>query len=175
MSPTLSHCCLANIRFVLAEMADEVNTFRARLRGAWIRRATRIISLHPLTPKIIEASQNFRDPEWARRERGFHEASVNAINSLIRKYNMVAPSSVRKAITNIEDELSYCYRDCASLIREELERRVKAGLGGGARAHEVKLAGEAPKGKLMPEQEAVRETMMSAFRRLVREVVGSKS
>lgn len=92
------------------------------------------------------------------------------LNSLIRKYNMVAPSPVRMGVTSVETELAGCYRDCSSLIKEELQRRVKAGLV--PTRLDVKYAREGMdiKGKTAKEEAAVKETMLSAFRRLVREV-----
>lgn len=51
------------------EMRGELDGFRARLRQAWIRRATRILSLQPITPSVIAAAGDFRDKEWEERER----------------------------------------------------------------------------------------------------------
>lgn len=154
-------------------MRDDMNGFRARLREAWIRRATRMISLQPITPSIIRDAGEYRDPEWEARERAYHEKSVINLNSLIRKYNVVAPPSARSPVTSVESELAGCYRDCAPLIRQELERRAQAGYG--AATYKVKQgSADGPTGKTAPEQSAVRETMLSAFRRLVREVIGKK-
>ena len=156
------------------EMRDDLQSFRARLRAAWIRRATRMISLQPITPSVIADCGDFRDPEWEAREEGYHERTVAELNNLIRRYNIVAPASVRANLTTPEAELKACYRDCEGLIREELQRRVKMGLEPPVQ-HKLKLGKEdGPKGKTAEEEAAVRETMLSAFRRLVKEVFAKK-
>jgi hypothetical protein len=73
----------------------------------------------------------------------------------------------------VESELDGCYRDCGALIKEELERRVKAGLAG-PEWQPTSLPGAVINGKTGQEEAAVRETMLSAFRRLVREVLAKK-
>lgn len=151
------------------EMRDDLNGFRARLRSAWIRRATRSLCLQPVTPAVIASAHDYRDAEWEKRELGYHERTVDAVNQLIRRYNVVAPPAVRAGLVSVQSELDGCYRDCGPLIKEELERRVKAGLAG-PEWQPVDLGGGLVRGKSGPEEPAVRETMLSAFRRLVREV-----
>lgn len=149
-------------------MRDDLNGFRARLRASWIRRATRTLCLQPVTPAVIASAHEYRDVEWEKRELGYHERTVDAVNQLIRRYNVVAPPSVRAGLVSVASELDGCYRDCGPLIKEELERRVKAGLAS-PEWQPTSLPGREVRGKSGPEEPAVRETMLSAFRRLVRE------
>lgn len=134
-----------------------------------------MLSLQPLTPSVIESSKDFRDPEWEARERGYHEKSVTNLNSLIRKYNVVAPPSARAPVTTVASELKLCYNECAALIKQELEKRAKEGPGS---ARPVLAKGgptSGPKGRTEEEQDAVKETMLSAFRRFVKETFSSNS
>lgn len=155
------------------EMRDDLNGFRARLRASWIRRATRSLCLQPVTPSVIAGASEYRDIEWEKRELGYHQRTVDAVNQLIRRYNVVAPPAVRAGLVSVESELDGCYRDCGALIKEELERRVKAGLAG-PEWQPTSLPGAVINGKTGQEEAAVRETMLSAFRRLVREVLAKK-
>jgi DnaJ family protein C protein 28 len=157
------------------EMRDEMNGFRARLRETWIRRATRMLSLQPITPSVIGECGEYRDSEWTARERGYHDTAVKNINNLIRKYNIVAPPTARALFTTVELELAACYKDCQPLIKEELERRVRAGMGTPRGAGVIQGPLRGPKGRIEAEEGAVKESMLSAFRRFVREVVGSKA
>jgi hypothetical protein len=156
------------------EMRTELDGFRARLRATWIRRATRILSLQPLTSSVIEGSGQFRDEDWATRERAYHESAVAGVNSMIRKYNMVAPQSVRMSITSVDAELSLCYKDCENLIKEELKRRSEAGLSGSVPSMPQQKKQRDTQGRMMEEQTAVRETMLSALRRLTRDVFSKR-
>lgn len=151
------------------EMRDDVNAFRLRLRQAWLRRATRMLSLQPLTPSIIAQSGDYRDPEWEARERDYHEISVRNLNSLIRKYNVVAPPTARAPVTSVEIELAACYRECASLLKQELEKRALEGPGAVRVTSATGGPRRGPKGRTEEEQDAVKETMLSAFRRFVKE------
>lgn len=155
------------------EMTDDVNAFRLRLRQAWIRRAIRMLSLQPLTPSVIANSGAYRDKEWEERERGYHDASVKNLNSLIRKYNVVAPPTVRASVTSVETELASCYRECAALIKQELEKRAKEGAPAPRPLTASMGTKSGPKGRTEAEQDAVRETMLSAFRRFVKETFSS--
>lgn len=156
------------------EMRDDQNAFRLRLRQAWTRRAIRMLSLQPLTPSVIESSGEYRDPEWEERERGYHEKSVANLNSLIRKYNVVAPPSARAPVTSVELELKACFEECAALIKTELEKRAKEGPGAARQLSAKGGPKSGPKGRTEEEQDAVKETMLSAFRRFVKDTFSSK-
>lgn len=41
-----------------------------------------------------EILDGWTDPHWEAKERGYHEASVRALNETIRKYNVIAPYHV---------------------------------------------------------------------------------
>lgn len=157
------------------EVREETQVFRARLRESWVRRALRMISLGPITPAVIEQAGDFRDKEWEARERSYWDVSLKNVNELVRKYNIVAPASVRMPLLTVELELLGAYRDCTPILQDELQRRVKAGLG--SSTLQIK---QGPKGDLVGklaagEEPAVKETMLSAMRRLVRDLVTERN
>lgn len=133
-----------------------------------------MLSLQPLTPSIINASADYRDPEWEARERSYHDISVKNLNENIRKYNVVAPPSTRVPITSVKIELEACYRETASLLKAELEKRALEGPGVARLTNATQGIKSGPKGKTEKEQDAVRESMLSAFRRFVKDSFGSK-
>lgn len=52
-----------------AELATELNDFRTSLGQAWIRRATRMLSLEGVNKSSVREAQTYRDQEWIDRER----------------------------------------------------------------------------------------------------------
>lgn len=129
----------------------ETNEWRDRIIDSWVRRASRMIlssshlrrGLEGLTVdaaasfanvkearlsdgqrKLIKLVEQYRDAEWVARERDYHEASLKEVNNIIRKYNVVAPQSVRKGLLTRERELQRTYEE--SRIR--LIRRLSDGL-----------------------------------------------
>ena len=50
----------------------------------------------------------------------YHEHALNEVNSLIRKYNNVAPYAVRKPYIQLRPELERCFEVTAPRIIEEL-------------------------------------------------------
>jgi DnaJ homolog subfamily C member 28 len=107
-------------------MESSIATFRNILQSAWIRRATRSLPLShgydPSFPFRLTASylSNLRDVEWEERERGYHEHAIGEVNSFIRKYNGIAPYTVRRGLLTREDELKRCYEGSGERILEEL-------------------------------------------------------
>lgn len=63
------------------------------------------------------------DHEWEQKERGFHEAAIEDINSLVRKYNGIAPYAVRRPYHNVKGELELCYEKSGEALLEQLKQR----------------------------------------------------
>lgn len=63
------------------------------------------------------------DHEWEQKERGFHEAAIGEINSLVRKYNGIAPYSVRRPFHNVKGELELCYEKSGEALLDQLKQR----------------------------------------------------
>lgn len=81
-------------------------------------------SLASLTVEQISA---FRDKEWEDRERGYHNTALEEVNSLVRKYNGMAPYAVRRGHYGLEAELDKAYRESAEDILTGIAERLKAG------------------------------------------------
>lgn len=68
-----------------------------------------------------------RDSEWEARERAYHETAIAELNSLVRRYNGVAPYTVRRTFLEREAELAQVYRESAEGIVLGVRGRLKSG------------------------------------------------
>ena len=57
----------------------------------------------------LEELRAMRDFEWEQRERSYHDAAIDEVNSLVRKYNNVAPYAVRRPYLTLDAELQKAY------------------------------------------------------------------
>ncbi|KAG2073545.1 hypothetical protein BDR04DRAFT_1010276 [Suillus decipiens] len=110
------------------ELETAVNSFRDVLRQSWTRRAIRTLTmLQPaaMLPSLsLGNATSLRDREWEERERSYHDTAVAELNSLVRKYNALAPYSVRRPYYSREAELAKAYQDCGDdILRGISERR----------------------------------------------------
>ncbi|KAG2369750.1 hypothetical protein BDR07DRAFT_1267006 [Suillus spraguei] len=110
------------------ELETAVNSFRNVLRQSWTRRAIRTLTmLQPaaMLPSLsLGKATSLRDREWEERERSYHDTAVAELNSLVRKYNALAPYSVRRPYHSREAELAKAYQDCGDdILRGISERR----------------------------------------------------
>jgi DnaJ homolog subfamily C member 28 len=104
-----------------------LTSFREILRQSWTRRALRTLTLsrpnsllHTLTLTDITA---LRDHEWEARERSYHDKAVEDINSLVRKYNGLAPYAVRRPYYVRDVELEKAYEDTGLVILRGIKER----------------------------------------------------
>lgn len=105
-----------------------MNSFRDVLRQSWTRRAIRTLTmLQPaaaLPSLSLGSVTSLRDREWEERECSYHDTAVAELNSLVRKYNALAPYSVRRPYHSREAELAKAYQDCGDdILRGISERR----------------------------------------------------
>lgn len=114
---------------VQGELDAAIYSFREILRQSWIRQAVRNLTtnnppalLHTFTLQDIKV---FRDPEWEQRERSYHEVVLKEVNSLVRKYNGVAPYAVRRPFYVRDVEMERVLEACAEDISRELAERAK--------------------------------------------------
>ncbi|KAG2757554.1 hypothetical protein P692DRAFT_20712154 [Suillus brevipes Sb2] len=112
---------------VQIELESAVNSFRDVLRQSWTRRAIRTLTmLQPaaMLPSLSLGSvTSLRDSEWEERERAYHDIAVAELNSLVRKYNALAPYSVRRPYYSREAELAKAYQDCGDDILRGISKR----------------------------------------------------
>ena len=109
------------------ELEAAADTFRSVLKQSWVRRAVRMLTLsrQPLRELSLANAQALRDREWEAREKTFHESALAEVNTLVRKYNALAPYAVRKAYYVRDVELSRAYEEGAEDIIRELAGRFR--------------------------------------------------
>jgi DnaJ homolog subfamily C member 28 len=138
------------IRFIFtlrSELDASVNTFREILQSAWIRRATRMLSASYnydpvyLSSLTEEKLSQMRDSEWEHKERAYHEHAVAEINSQVRRYNGLAPYSVRRGLHTVEGELARCYAKSGRLILDALKTDPKSAVHGNSKTYTSELGG----------------------------------
>ncbi|KAL4251118.1 hypothetical protein ABKN59_005635 [Abortiporus biennis] len=121
---------------IQGELETAVNTFRDTLRQSWTRRAIRMLTIshHPslLTNLALSDVTSLRDQEWETRERPYHESAMEEINSLVRKYNGLAPYAVRRAYYMTNVELEKAYKDSGEGILLGIEERIRARASSGS-------------------------------------------
>jgi DnaJ family protein C protein 28 len=71
-----------------------------------------------------------RDAGWAAREAGYHAHAVGELNALVRKYNGLAPATVRRGYYSVDAELDRAYDAAADEVLEGLRARVAGEEGG---------------------------------------------
>ncbi|KAK0499522.1 hypothetical protein EDD18DRAFT_1151513 [Armillaria luteobubalina] len=117
------------------ELDTAVQSFRELLRQSWIRQTLRNLTTNHPAQILIQFNlsdvKGHRDPDWEMRERAYHDAAVEEVNALVRKYNGLAPYSVRRPYYNRSVEIGMLYEDCAGEIMQQLAERVKGVQGSG--------------------------------------------
>lgn len=116
------------------ELDSAVNAFRGALEESWVRTASRGISSSLYPPSTGKPSlpslgwiEKYRDRAWEEKELGYHNAAVGELNSLVRKYNGMAPYPVRRPPYSVDVERERVYKECAEKIMEVLRQRGKEG------------------------------------------------
>ncbi|KAL5507779.1 hypothetical protein ACEPAH_5397 [Sanghuangporus vaninii] len=115
------------------EVESAISTFRSILRQAWTKRAVLALTSDPsrapssLLALTASDARQLRDPAWAAREASYHASALGEVNELVRRYNGVAPYSVRKPYFEREKELERCYAESAGDVVEGIRERVKKG------------------------------------------------
>ena len=68
-----------------------------------------------------------RDSEWEARERSYHDTALEEVNTLVRRYNGVAPYPVRRTYHDRQTELERAYKESGEDILRGVQERLKAG------------------------------------------------
>ncbi|KAL0571428.1 hypothetical protein V5O48_010544 [Marasmius crinis-equi] len=125
------------------ELDDAVTTFRELLRQSWTSRAIRNLTTdHPpqLLAKFTLADvKSYRDKVWEQRETSYHDRAIDEVNGLVRKYNGLAPYSVRRPYYTRSVEVMKAHEECAEDILQGVKERVRniAGTGNQAAVSKV--------------------------------------
>lgn len=140
---------------IQTELDSAVRNFRTNLASAWTRRALRNITLETPSVELFalaqrmtpESASGLRDPAWTQLESGYHAIAVRELNDLVRRYNALAPYTVRRGLHTIEDELERAYKSAGEAIVRELRERVARNTSGkGAALFDEDEAGAAKTG-----------------------------
>lgn len=112
---------------VQIELESAVNSFRETLRQSWTRHAVRMLTLSQPAATFPDLSltmvTTMRDREWENRECSYHNTAIAELNSLVRKYNAVAPYAVQRPYYAREVELKKAYEDCGEEILRAIKER----------------------------------------------------
>ena len=73
----------------------------------------------------LESIRAHRDPDWVNKEKSYHEMAVAELNSLVRKYNAMAPYAVRRPYYLREVEIGRLYDACAPDILQIIVERTQ--------------------------------------------------
>ena len=111
------------VKRYIIELEATVNAFRETLRRSWTRRAIRTLTMSQPVSLSSSTVTSLRDREWEERERYYHDAAIAELNSLVRKYNTVAPCAVRRAYYARDTELARAYHDCGEEILRGVDER----------------------------------------------------
>jgi hypothetical protein len=68
----------------------------------------------------------FRDPQWERTERAYHQIAIANLNSLTRSYNLMAPDMAKKPYFSLERELRACFAAVAPQVADAIKERALA-------------------------------------------------
>ncbi|THG93654.1 hypothetical protein EW145_g8319 [Phellinidium pouzarii] len=132
------------------ELEAAVSSFRAVLQESWTRRAIRMLTLNrratSLRTLTVADAGALRDPEWEAREASYQDAAIAEVNSLVRRYNGVAPYAVRRPLHLRDKELERAYRESAEKIVKGVQERLRdgaldTGLAAGGYGDEESTAG----------------------------------
>ncbi|KAH7916241.1 hypothetical protein BJ138DRAFT_995992 [Hygrophoropsis aurantiaca] len=119
---------------VQIELESAANSFREVVKQSWTRRAIRRLTMSQpaaLLPELSLADvTSTGDREWEERERAYHDIAIADLNSLVRKYNGLAPYAVRRPYYSRDAELAKVYQESGEDILRGISERSHEQLGG---------------------------------------------
>lgn len=78
-----------------------------------------------LLPKLsLEWVKSLRDTEWEAKERSYHDTALEDVNSLVRKYNGLAPYPVRRPYYTRQAEVKRAYQEAGEDIIRGIEETI---------------------------------------------------
>lgn len=80
----------------------------------------------PAEHEILATIPPFRDPDWERTERSYHQTAINNLNNITRSYNLMAPALAQKPYFNLDREIKSCFADVAPQIADAIKERALA-------------------------------------------------
>jgi hypothetical protein len=78
-------------------------------------------------PKVLPPKVGpFRDANWLRTERAYHQAAIDNLNSLTRSYNLMCPALAQRPYFFLDRELNSCYAEVAPQVADTIRERAVA-------------------------------------------------
>ncbi|CAD0090501.1 unnamed protein product [Aureobasidium vineae] len=68
----------------------------------------------------------FRDADWLRTERAYHQAAIDNLNQLTRSYNLMCPALAQRPYFFLDRELNSCYAEVAPQVADAIRERAVA-------------------------------------------------
>ncbi|KAG9947796.1 hypothetical protein KCU85_g5516, partial [Aureobasidium melanogenum] len=68
----------------------------------------------------------FRDADWLRTERAYHQTAIDNLNQLTRSYNLMCPALAQRPYFFLDRELNSCYAEVAPQVAETIRERAVA-------------------------------------------------
>jgi len=68
----------------------------------------------------------FRDADWLRTERAYHQAAIDNLNQLTRSYNLMCPALAQRPYFFLDRELNACYAEVAPQVAGAIQERAVA-------------------------------------------------
>ncbi|THX36344.1 hypothetical protein D6D10_06746 [Aureobasidium pullulans] len=68
----------------------------------------------------------FRDADWLRTEKAYHQAAIENLNQLTRSYNLMCPALAQRPYFFLDRELNACYAEIAPQVADAIRERAVA-------------------------------------------------
>ena len=68
----------------------------------------------------------FRDADWLRTEKAYHQAAIDNLNQLTRSYNLMCPALAQRPYFFLDRELNSCYAEVAPQVAGAIQERAVA-------------------------------------------------
>jgi len=95
-----------------------------------------------LSSLTAEKLSQVRDSEWEHKERSYHEHAIAELNSQVRRYNGLAPYSVRRGLYTVKGELSRCYASSGRHILDALKADPKPAISRNLKTYSAEFGGQ---------------------------------
>lgn len=105
----------------------QIQEFRTNLEQSWLTHIVHHLSEHKSDQKSIQLNpiHHFVTRTWKEKHKGYHQASIENLNSVIRSYNLQAPAAARRGYLTLEGEtgeFAIIIKSAVSRIDVELGR-----------------------------------------------------
>lgn len=83
-------------------------------------------AIAPVSPEVQPKVAPFRDFDWLKTERSYHQIAVENLNTLTRSYNLMCPALAQRPYFHLDRELNACYAEVAPQVADAIKERAFA-------------------------------------------------